>query len=205
MRRLPLLRPGRGAGRGLAEPGVGFGTGTASSRFTGAAPPKGYAPNPPPQCNASSCRQSLLASAEGRGWVTAWRQDGAARLVVALTTDLPRPAVADKTIRAAAEAHRALDAAFALGAEALAAEHASWWSRYYWSDGSGAFLSLPASAAQLEQFHWIQVFKIGAENACRRFKDSAWDDPSFLDNCVLLDGINGESDRSGFRSLSWKP
>ena len=35
-----------------------------------------------------------------------------------------------------------------------------------------------------------QVFKVGAENACRRFLDSAAA-PGVLDNCMLLDGING--------------
>ena len=33
---------------------------------------------------------------------------------------------------------------------------------------------------------------MGAENACRRFVDSAFAEPAgYLDNCILLDGING--------------
>ena len=87
---------------------------------------------------------------------------------MSITCDLPRPAVPPKTVRAAEEAAGALSAAAAIGAAALAAEHVDWWADYYWSGsagGSGAFLSVPAAAAQLEQFHWIQVFKVGAQNA----------------------------------------
>ena len=36
-----------------------------------------------------------------------------------------------------------------------------------------------------------QLYKVGAENACRRFKDSAFSPTDYRDNCVLLDGING--------------
>ena len=164
--------------------------------FTGAPPAGNYTLNPRPACTASGCRQALVASPEGRGWVTTWKQTDRSRLLVAVTSDLPRPVVLPKTIRATAEAARALAAAVELGADVLAAEHTGWWAEYYWSTtsvgSSGAFLSLPAAAAQLEQFHYIQVFKVGAENACRRFADSAYSDqPDYLDNCILLDGING--------------
>ena len=169
--------------------------------FTGAPPPANYTPNPDPVCTSSSCRQALFASAEGRGWATVWSAETPAgqesqRLLVAVTCDLPRPVVLAKTVRAAAEASAAISAATAMGAGALATEHTSWWADYYWSaaGNSGSFLTLPPAAAQLEQFHWIQVFKVGAENACRRFLDSAYSSPEaagYLDNCVLLDGING--------------
>jgi hypothetical protein len=174
-------------------------------RFTGRHPAANYTLNPPPVSTATSCRQSLVASAEGRGWVTAWKHTINRRLLVAVTSDLPRPVVGTKSVRAAAEAAQVLEAATALGggdggataaAAALAAEHESWWAGFYWSASagrnSGAFVSLPPSAAQLEQFHWVQVFKIGAENACRRFADSAYHtQPEYRDNCILLDGING--------------
>ena len=94
-----------------------------------------------------------------------------------------------KTVRAAAEASAVLAAASALDPKSLATEHTRWWEDFWWSDDSGSFLSLPASADQIEQFHWIQAFKIGSENACRRFVDSAFE-PDVLDNCLLLDGLN---------------
>ena len=198
------------------------------TKFTGAPPPANYTLNPHPVCTGSSCRQVLLASPDGRGWATAWRSvnataidhdtDGGSSLLLAIACDLPRPAVPSKTTRAIAEANAAVAAAAGLGLAALMREHSRWWASYYWSDDSGAFLSLPtAEAANLEQFHWITVYahhththththtsvsaqllvlcvesryKVGAENACRQFKDSAWS-PSYRDNCVLLDGING--------------
>jgi hypothetical protein len=168
----------------------------AGGGFTGAPPAGNYTLNPAPVCTASSCRQALIASPEGRGWVSAWQRTDSSRLLVAVTSDLPRPVVPPKTIRATAEAVSALAAAVSLGAAALKVEHTGWWAEYYWSTtsvgSSGAFLSLPAAAARIEQFHWIQVFKVGAENACRRFADSAYSaQPSYLDNCILLDGING--------------
>lgn len=169
--------------------------------FTGAPPPANYTPNPDPICTPSSCRQALVASAEGRGWATAWRagtgDHESQRLLVAVTCDLPRPVVQPKTVRALAEASAALSTATTMGASALAAEHTVWWAEYYWSSAagsSGSFLTLPAAAAKLEQFHWIQVFKVGAENACRRFLDSGYSSPAdagYKDNCILLDGING--------------
>ena len=195
--------------------------------FTGAAPPPNYTLNPPPTCTANRCQQALQASKQGRGWVTAWATNSGdgndnepvaasaagARLVVAITCDLPTQQREAAALRAADEAAHALAAATAMAPADLATEHASWWAAYYWStesggdEGSGAFISLPAAAAQVEQFHWIQVMKVGAENACRRFKDSGAAPESFLDNCVLLDGINGPlsvsktkwSDASEFR------
>ena len=50
-------------------------------------------------------------------------------------------------------------------------------------------MSLPAEAARLEQFHWIQQYKVGAENACRQFADSSAA-RGVLDQCVPLDGMN---------------
>lgn len=187
--------------------------------FTGAAPPPNYTLNPPPTCTASRCQQALQASKEARGWVTAWADttaaddddgdstvpeppsvsasDAGSRLLVVVTCDLPTQQRGEGSLRAPEEATRALAAATAMTPANLATEHASWWAAYYWSvdggggGGSGAFISLPAVAAQVEQFHYIQVMKVGAENACRRFKDSGAAPASFLDNCVLLDGING--------------
>ena len=112
------------------------------------------------------------AHKDARGWATAWRGGGAGRLLVSLACDLPRPSVAPKTTRASAEASAGLDAGLALSEADLASEHTVWWAQYYWSASSGSFLTTPASASRVEQFHWIQVFKVGAENACRRFKDS---------------------------------
>jgi hypothetical protein len=159
-----------------------------------------YKPNPAAKCSggpgAGSCVQSLLVSPGGRGWVTSWRGAGAGRLLVAITSDIPvRVNIAPKTVRAAAEADAVLDAAAALEPAALASEHSSWWGDFWWSSSSGSFISLPPAAggaaggAQVEQFHYIQAFKIGSENGCRRFVDSAFE-PGVLDNCMLLDGLN---------------
>lgn len=153
-----------------------------------AAPEPDYELNPPPNCTSNGCVQRLLFSSDGRGWATLWRSElKSGSLLVALTADLPRPATLLKTVRAAAEAAGALDAAEQLGMAALTAEHTGWWAAFY---ERGAFLTLPPAAARVEQFHWIQAYKVGSENACRRFRDSAAA-AGFLDNCVLLDGING--------------
>jgi N-acetyl-beta-hexosaminidase len=162
------------------------------SRFSGGPLPGRYTPNPAVVCTSSSCHQSLLVL-KGRGWVTAWRRSdsgGAGRLMLTICSDIPvRIGVAPKVTRAAEEATAVLTAAAALDSASLAAEHAEWWSDYYFSSHSGAFVSLPAVAAKFEQFHWIQMLKVGSENACRRFVDSAF--PSgVLDNCLLLDGLN---------------
>ena len=163
------------------------------TRFAGGTPPPSYRRNPDPVCAGSaangSCQQALLVSKEGRGWVTSWQATGAGRLLVTITSDIPVRVGKPKTVRAAAEASAVLAAASALDPRSLATEHTRWWEDFWWSDDSGSFLSLPASADQIEQFHWIQAFKIGSENACRRFVDSAFE-PDVLDNCLLLDGLN---------------
>ena len=153
-----------------------------------------YKPNPAANCSGSpaagSCRQSLLVSPEGRGWVTSWRGAGAGRIIVAITSDIPiRVGIKAKGVRALAEAKAVLDAAVALEPTALASEHVSWWRDFWWSSSSGSFISLPAAAAQVEQFHFIQAYKIGSENGCRRFVDSAFP-LGVLDNCMLTDGLN---------------
>lgn len=187
----PALPPGLFSE--LKDPATNF------TRFVGATPPSSYTPNPDPVCSGSHttgrCEQSLLASPEGRGWVTAWRAEadrgggGVEKLLLTITSDIPvRVGIKPKAVRAADEATSVLSlAAASLGT--LAAEHARWWQDFYWSDASGSFISLPAAGAQIEQFHWIQAFKIGAENACRRFVDSAFE-AGVLDNCMLLDGLN---------------
>jgi hypothetical protein len=176
---------------------------TGFTRFTGAAPPPGYRLNPPPECSGGPakgrCTQALLASPEGRGWVTAWAAAGAGRLLVAVTSDIPvRVGVAPKRIRASAEATAVLASAMQANSPrnhsssksaSLAAEHTRWWAEFWWSDVSGSFLSLPSAGAKLEQFHYIQAMKIGSENACRRFKDSAFE-AGVLDNCMLVDGAS---------------
>ena len=184
----PALPPG--LAREIKDPGTDF------TRFAGTTPPPTYSLNPAPNCSgaatAGSCQQALLVSKEGRGWVTSWQEAGAGRLLVAITSDIPiRVGVKPKITRAGAEAAAVLSSATAvLAAGSLFAEHRIWWSEFYWSDSSGSFLSLPAAGgAQIEQFHWIQAFKIGCENACRRFVDSAFP-PGVLDNCLLLDGLN---------------
>ena len=162
------------------------------SQFTGGVGPNinpfPYRYNNPRQCvgtnSSGSCRQALLASPEGRGWVTMWRAGGGpGRLLVSVTNDLPVQALLPqpKSMRAADEAAGALASAAALGQAALAAEHTAWWDAFYWTpadasaptspSSSGSFVSLPTSllgAAKVEQFHWIQVFKMGSEMACRR-------------------------------------
>ena len=153
-----------------------------------------YKPNPAANCSGSpaagSCRQSLLVSPEGRGWVTSWRGAGAGRIIVAITSDIPiRVGIKAKGVRALAEAKAVLDAAVALEPTALASEHVSWWRDFWWSSSSGSFISLPAAAAQVEQFHFIQAYKIGSENGCRRFVDSAFP-LGVVDNCMLTDGLN---------------
>ena len=165
-------------------------TAGAFTRFTGSPLPGHYAPNPPASCSNNSCRQSLLVSREGRGWVTSWRSGSGGQLLLTVTSDIPvRVGIAPKTTRASTEAASVLAAAAALDPSALVAEHSSWWAHLYWSDSSGAFVSLPAAAAKVEQFHWITLLKVASENACRRFVDSAFP-PGILDNCLLLDGLN---------------
>ena len=181
----PALPPG--LFREVKDPVTGF------TRFSGALPPPSYTPNPDPGCSGNpakgSCAQALLASEEGRGWVTAWQETTAGGLLVAITSDIPvRVGIKPKTIRAAAEAAAVLaSATAALGTQGgLSAGHVRWWADFYWSDSSGSFLSLPAAGgARIEQFHWIQAFKIGCENACRRFVDSAFE-AGVLDNCMLV-------------------
>ena len=147
-----------------------------SSGIKGAEPfsplPPGYKLNPPVDCGPTSCTQALLASKDGRGWTTAWRRDtttagSSGRLFVALTSDLPRATNSPpKTVRAVIEAQGVLNAAVKLGAAALIANHTAWWSRYYFTAGeTGSFMTLPASAARVEQFHWIQVRSHGPD--CR--------------------------------------
>ena len=154
-----------------------------------------YKPNPAAECTSGgpatgSCSQSLLVSPEGRGWVTSWRGAGDGRLLVAITSDIPvRVGIKAKTVRAAAEAKAVLDAAAVFEPAALASEHVAWWRDFWWSSSSGSFISLPAGVAQVEQFHYIQAYKIGSENGCRRFVDSAFE-PGVLDNCMLTDGLN---------------
>ena len=188
----PALPPG--LFREVKDPVTGF------TRFSGALPPASYIPNPDPVCEGNpakgSCRQALLASEEGRGWVTSWQEttmSPGGGLLVAITSDIPvRVGVKPKAVRAAAEAAAVLASATTAlsGQGGLSGEHVRWWAEYYWSDTSGSFLSLPAAGgAEIEQFHWIQAFKIGSENACRRFVDSAFE-AGVLDNCMLLDGLN---------------
>ena len=165
-------------------------TAGAFTRFTGSPLPGHYAPNPPALCSGNSCRQSLLVSKEGRGWVTSWRSGSGGQLLLTVTSDIPvRVGIAPKTTRASVEAASVLAAAVALDPSSLVAEHAAWWAHLYWSDSSGAFVSLPEAAAKVEQFHWITLLKVASENACRRFVDSAFP-PGILDNCLLLDGLN---------------
>ena len=181
----PALPPG--LYREVKDPVTGF------TRFSGTLPPPSYTPNPDPVCSGNpakgSCTQALLASEEGRGWVTAWQETTGGRLLVAITSDIPvRVGVKPKVVRAAAEAAAVLaSATAALGTQGgLSAGHVRWWADFYWSDSSGSFLSLPAAGgARIEQFHWIQAFKIGSENACRRFVDSAFE-AGVLDNCMLV-------------------
>lgn len=139
---------------------------TKDGRFSGAPPPANYTLNPPPVCTPSGCRQALLGSTDARGWMTAWQSTNLSRvhssngtnLLVATACDIPRAGMPPKIIRASAEAEAALAAAADIGIEALVTEHRGWWASYYWSERSGAFLSLPGSqAAKLEQFHWITL------------------------------------------------
>ena len=117
--------------------------------FTGAPPAGNYTLNPRPACTASGCRQALVASPEGRGWVTTWKQTDRSRLLVAVTSDLPRPVVLPKTIRATAEAARALAAAVELGADVLAWEVAA----EEVPDERG----LAHRVLSHEQYHWLRL------------------------------------------------
>ena len=140
------------------------------------------------------------------GWVTSWKQTQTAAaessvfvlLAVARQTSPSASASRPRKFVQPKEAAVIMAAAAAVGAAELDSNHATWWARCCYSDESGARLSLPAAAARFEQFHWIQVFKMGAENGCRRFVDSAFP-PGVLDNCILLDRLGGPVVTSKFK------
>eukprot|EP01050_Picozoa_sp_SAG11_P043383 SAG11_NODE_20500_length_444_cov_0.597101_1_plen_135_part_01 len=101
---------------------------TGVTRFAGTNPPPTYKLNPPVTsaggAASDSRRQGLPVSKDGRGWVTAWRQAEAGRLLLAICSDNSvRVAVAPKTIQAAQEANAVLTAAAALSDGTLASEH----------------------------------------------------------------------------------